>query len=838
MKRPVFCVALAYALGEVIGLYTRTVGEIGIVSAMLVCVGIFVRKKKQGKSACVLGLGIGLGMLGAFLRIPQDLREKPDIRQENGYDIITYATGGETQGQPVICAGILTDRQGETWTMRVLDGADVHGDILLRGVEGEHTIAEIVQVTGTYDIFEHVRNPGGFQSRSYYLARNISGYYYAPQVTTITVNQREILGLPRYLYYQGKRILYELRIRADCQIAKLLPEEQASLVSGILLGEKSRIDAELKTLYQMGGIAHILAISGLHISLLGGLLFRLMRRARVPIPAAGIITIAGLLLYGMMTGMSLATMRAIWMMVIFLVAQMFGKSYDMPTAMGIALFFMLLCNPVRILDAGMQLSYMAIAGVSLGNYGMKRLHKKTGFRRFQKRYPLRFRVVQSLFYSVTLQGMMLLVVAKTYYEIPVYAGLLNLIVVPGMTVVVAGSWFGLLVSIGTISLGRFVMLPVGWMLQGYTWLCERTLELPWNTLVTREIRGWQIGMWYGGIACTLVLLRTKTRNKLRDFVYKHTGRFWRKREVVRYTVCTILISMLLQGAGQALCVWQQRTEAIYFLDVGQGDGILIRSPDGRNIVIDGGSTSQSKCGTYTLLPALRSQGMTEIDCWFVTHTDEDHISGIRELLEGQKLGVRIDTLVLPPEEYHDEKLADLARIAVENGTRVVSVKTGANIYGRGERQTEKNDSKEVMRLRCIGPLTDIPQGLTKPKAGNEASLVLEFSYGNFDMLFTGDVEGAGEELLVKSDVLRKYEILKCAHHGSKNSGTAAFLEKTDPRAAIISAGIDNRYGHPHEETLNRLKKRKVKTYNTQTDGAVTIKSDGIQISIESFLLSK
>lgn len=80
MKRPVFCVALAYALGEVIGLYTRTVGEIGIVSAMLVCVGIFVRKKKQGKSACVLGLGIGLGMLGAFLRIPQDLREKPDIR--------------------------------------------------------------------------------------------------------------------------------------------------------------------------------------------------------------------------------------------------------------------------------------------------------------------------------------------------------------------------------------------------------------------------------------------------------------------------------------------------------------------------------------------------------------------------------------------------------------------------------------------------------------------------------------------------------------------------------------------------------------------------------------
>ena len=103
MKRPVFCVALAYALGEVIGLYTRTVGEISIVSAMLVCVGIFMRKKKQGKSACVLGLGIGLGMFGAFLRIPQDLREKPDIRQENGYDIITCNGKGDAGAACHLC---------------------------------------------------------------------------------------------------------------------------------------------------------------------------------------------------------------------------------------------------------------------------------------------------------------------------------------------------------------------------------------------------------------------------------------------------------------------------------------------------------------------------------------------------------------------------------------------------------------------------------------------------------------------------------------------------------------------------------------------------------------
>lgn len=135
--------------------------------------------------------------------------------------------------------------------------------------------------------------------------------------------------------------------------------------------------------------------------------------------------------------------------------------------------------------------------------------------------------------------------------------------------------------------------------------------------------------------------------------------------------------MLLQGAGQALCVWQQRTEAIYFLDVGQGDGILIRSPDGRNIVIDGGSTSQSKCGTYTLLPALRSQGMTEIDCWFVTHTDEDHISGLKELLlQGKLTQIKVRTVVFSAYVFQDAALAELEAVIRAAGITIVWMREG------------------------------------------------------------------------------------------------------------------------------------------------------------------
>lgn len=806
MKRPFFCVALAYALGEVIAFYTKTVGETSIAVVMLVCVGIFMWKKK--KSVCVLGLAVCLGMLSAFLRVPQavqtDISDKQSIIQETNYRIITYALGVQTQGEAFACVGVLTDKQGDTWTMRILEGdRDTGGGyVLLRGVEEKHMIAEIVYVMGSYYEFENAKNPGSFQSCNYYLARNIGGYYYAPQVSTLSVDQRNILGLPRYLYYKGKRALYSLRTQIDNRITKLLPAEAASLVSGMLLGERTRIEPEIKTLYQMGGIAHILAISGLHISLLGGLLFRLMRQVHVSIPIAGVITILGILLYGVMTGMSLATIRAIWMMVILLVAQMFGKSYDMPTAMGIAMFFMLLYNPVRILDAGMQLSYMAIAGISLGNYGMRRLHKKAGFRRFQKQYPLRFRIVQSLIYSVTLQGMMLPLLAKNYYEIPVYAGLLNLIVVPGMTVVVAGSWCGLFVSISSVPLSRFIMLPVGWMLQGYTWLCERTLELPGNSFVTGEIKGWQIVVWYGGIACTLVLLRTKTRNKLRDFVYKHTGRFWRKREVMRYTVCVVMISVLIQIGGQALYVWQQRAEAIYFLDVGQGDGILIRSPDGRNLVIDGGSTSQSKCGTYTLLPALRSQGMTEIDCWFVTHTDEDHISGLKELLlQGKLAQIKVRAIVFSAYVFRDEALEELEAMIRAAGITIVWMKEG-DVIG-----------DDTFTLTCLHPTADY-----HAKDKNAASLALAYHSNTFDVLFTGDMDA---DAIADMGIQRDYDCIKLPHHGSKYSYVEGVYAHAD--YGLISCGYKNRYGHPHAEVLQGLAREGTQILRTDEMGAVVFR---------------
>lgn len=847
MKRPFFCVALAYALGEVIALYTRTAGEISIAIVVLIFAGMIGSKKKQ-KGVWLLVAGVCTGMLCAFFRIPEDVRDSREhgqiVRTEDAYTVKAYAVQAERQGQELSCTAVIVDIHGGTWTVRVLTEktedeqritafkyAETAKYVLLRGMEESHginayKISDVIHITGVYHVFENPANPGAFPVKIYYLARYITGYYYAPHTVRRTEEQK-LLKQPYSLYYAWKARLYVVREKMDAQLYHILPDEIAAIASGILLGDKTEIDPETKRLYQIGGIAHILAISGLHISLLGGCLYRLFRKLRIPIGAAGIMAMILVFTYGVLTGMSLATMRAVWMLIIQLVAQILGKSYDMPTSMGIALLFMLLVNPVRILDSGMQLSYMAIAGVLLGNYVVRRLHRKAAFRRFQKRYRLRYRIVQSMIYSITLNAMMLPVLAKTYYVISVYAWLLNLIVIPFMTVVVVSAWIGLLLSWISIVWGSFLMLPARWILQFYTSLCRWTLMLPGNTIHTGEIMPVQMVMWYGMILILCMLLHTRIRNKIRDKWYRRTGQFWRKKQVKCYIVVVCVTMLLFLFGYQVFFARSQRTESVYFLDVGQGDGILIRTPKGKNIVIDGGSTTQSKCGTYTMLPAIQSLGMAQIDCWFVSHTDEDHISGLKEIVEMGKLSqIKVGTVVFSTYVVRDDAYYELETMLQDNDVGIHYMKEGEYI-GDG-----------TFTLTCLHPTQSY-----QPADKNAASLALAYHSNVFDMLFTGDMDADAVENMLRlqgdtsgdMDVnswtlmdygsgtgkdwnRRSYDCIKIPHHGSRYSYNMDLY--MEARYAVISCGYQNRYHHPHVEVLDGLADAGVSVLRTDEMGAV------------------
>lgn len=263
---------------------------------------------------------------------------------------------------------------------------------------------------------------------------------------------------------------------------------------------------------------------------------------------------------------------------------------------------------------------------------------------------------------------------------------------------------------------------------------------------------------------------------------------------------------------------------ITMLDVGQGDGIYIKTPAGSHYLIDGGSSDVSKVGTYRIEPYLESQGVGELDYVFLSHGDGDHTSGIEEMLVNQKLGVRIHTIVLPDENVIDEALYALAELASENGTNVAIMEEGDIITD------DKSFSGNQMRLTCIAP-SDTYEG----EIGNASSMVLDLQYGEFDMLFTGDLEKEGEEMVVESGNLRDYDVLKVGHHGSKNATTEAFLEQVKPEIALVSAGKDNSYGHPASETLERLEEIGCEVYSTQEYGAITIRTDGENMNVEGFV---
>jgi len=287
------------------------------------------------------------------------------------------------------------------------------------------------------------------------------------------------------------------------------------------------------------------------------------------------------------------------------------------------------------------------------------------------------------------------------------------------------------------------------------------------------------------------------------------------------------LALMLGVAGIIILIhrWgEQGKLTTVVLDVGQGDGIFMRGPEGGTYLVDGGSSDVKKVGQYRIEPFLKSQGVGVLDYVLISYGDSDHMNGVEELIERQDIGVRIGTLVMPVQEVWDEVLAEIAEKAKEHGVRVVVIVPGQSI---------KEGNMTITCIQPGNPGTEAENGKSEGRnaeegyePGNAASMVLAVKFGEFDMLLTGDVEGGGEEQLTEQ--LEKqyrghtWEVLKVAHHGSKNSSSEEFLRQVKPAYAFISAGRANRYGHPHQETIKRLTDIESKIYSTQENGAIIV----------------
>ncbi|MDD6492429.1 MAG: DNA internalization-related competence protein ComEC/Rec2 [Firmicutes bacterium] len=651
----------------------------------------------------------------------------------------------------------------------------------LKAGQTEPEMGSCVKLCGKPKLFERASNPGQFDLYSFY---QISGISYR-------LNQAEILAKTTE-YNHFTEMLYQARCFLAKKLESSLPEKEAAIMCAILLGTKSGMDREIKMLYQQNGIAHILAISGLHVSMLGMGLYRLLRKWGVPMKEAAACSAAAMLLYGAMVGFSVSAVRAILMFAIHMFAVICERTYDMLTAVSVAAVLVLLEQPLYFFHSGFIFSFGCVAGIGTL---LPALTEGSSLCR-EKGSKWTRRLIKGLLTGVGMSVITLPVNLWFYYQFPVYSVFLNLLIIPLMSLLVMAG----LALIAVQFLHPLAAVPFAFVVQGILKLYEIAMKLcnklPGRLWIAGQPKEWQVLVYL--FLLTAVVVFRKQLKLLTKWV-------------------VVAVAMIV------LCIRTENRMELTFLDVGQGDCIFVGNANGDNYLVDGGSSSVSEVGIYRIIPFLKSRGVHRLKAVFVTHPDEDHCNGIRELLaDGKKQGIFIENLVLPDveEEEKSQGYLELERLALDADIPVRSISAGQEI----------TDGR--LKFICLNPSKD--SALTE----NEYSVVLQLYYENFSAVLTGDVEGKGEQEMLRCMKERgadQVTVLKAAHHGSAYSTPEELLNIITPVYTVVSCGQNNSYGHPHKELLERLINCKTNTIITYEAGAVTFWTDGNRVEVKKYL---
>lgn len=629
-------------------------------------------------------------------------------------------------------------------------------------------IGNQVYIIGSILKFKKPTNLGQFNEYDYYKSKKYDCKMYGDSLTVESHTYNKLSETLRQWKKQWQYI-YETQ----------LPSSQAGIIEAMVLGEKDNLDEKVKELYQKNGIGHIMAISGLHISILGLGIYQLLKRIGMYEWLCIGISSIFLLFYGMLTGFSVSALRAIIMIVLALISKLVGRTYDMLTAMAVSGIFILLRSPMEIRSCSFLLSFGAVFGIGFIAPILKDI------------IGVKSKILNSLLAGISVQLVILPITAYFFYQIPIYGIIINLFILPFMSILLVLSIFAVFCFYISPVLGKFIFGSVHGILWYYEKICFLFEKLPNSNFVIGKPSKLQIVIY--------VILTSG----FIFFLYYH-------KRFNKYFIYCLPYFMFV------LCTIPSKQLEITMLDVGQGDSIFFRT--GKiTYLMDGGSTDIKKVGAYRILPFLKASGVGTLDYMIISHTDKDHINGLIELLEEVREGkYHIKNLLLPKLTNPDDSYKKIENLATQCRIQIFYLERG------------KCWKKEKLSVTCVHPNKDF---LEEDK--NECSTILSVKYGKVQILLTGDVEKMGEEEILP--YLGEHQILKVAHHGSKTSSTEAFLKKVKPKIALISCGKNNTYGHPHKEVLERMKQMKSKIYNTCINGSVCIKSDGIKVKVKSYI---
>ena len=648
------------------------------------------------------------------------------------------------------------------------------------------------------------RNTGGFDYQLYLKSINIYGTLKVENYQKISSNN--VNGIDKSIH--------AIKIAVSENIEKILEEREGQIVKGLILGDTTDLEEELKEKFQIANISHVLAVSGMHIIyiIIGiEIVFKKWLGKRY----VKYVIMMGLLFYMSITGFTSSIVRAGIMGMMNLIAFLVYRKNDIWTSIAISLGIILIQNPYAITGVGLQLSYLGTIGIILFHKNVKQYFDNLKFIKNNiriKRNKRIFKIIENLkdILSVTLSAQLMILPIMLYHfnVIGIYFIITNILVSIIIGPIMFLSIIFIFSSFIHLKLSQFISIFLSFGIKVLIQISDLA-NLPFSKIYigTPSIlliiiyyiiifTNNQIYMIYSAKYLNNTKRRVKNLIALMKYkLYEKKKKIWKTYQkilkekniklCILKTCKMIILIIFLSGIGQ----FQQKLK-IHFLDVGQGDSCFIITPNHKTILIDGGGSTSSSfdVGKDTVIPYLLDKGYTKINYVFISHFDQDHVGGILPVLEELHIG----QIFISPQVEKSENYETFLELVKQKDLKVQEVKAGDKII------------IEDITFQILWP---IEKPIEENMLNNNA-MVMKLQYKSFSMLFTGDIEEIAEKKILNlykdnADKLNT-TVLKVAHHGSKSSSTEEFLKVVNSKVAIIGVGENNMFGHPNNEVLERL----------------------------------
>lgn len=637
-----------------------------------------------------------------------------------------------------------------------------------------------ISFNGTFQQGRNIRNPGEFDYRKFLLTKGITGIITSYDSSSVSIISND--------YEKFNNAVFQIRKSIDELIHKLHNKQTAGLLRGLLLADRTEIDYDTKQNFVNSGVIHILAVSGLHVGYI--LLFFVIVFGRLNIYLRSILTILGLISFMIITGIPASVFRATLMSVILILAFISGRSTNLLNSIAISAVIILLFRPTEIFNPGFQLSYSAVLSIAL-IYPV--------FQKMIFRSSIKSKYVKSilLFAAVSLSAQIgTLPFTLAYFnKLSIISLFTNLVVIP-----LAGIIVGL--AIITLLIGSLIPL-----LAIYFAMVNNIV-----TSLMMDLIKFSGSLDYAFIRINNFSLMDSLFFYLFVSLFIYTIRISENIKFKFVIGLIVFTNVFFFSHLDDKKLLPDGVLSVLMIDVGQGDSFLIKFPNRKTALIDAGVVDPFfDTGERIIIPLLDYLGIEKIDYGFISHVDTDHYGGFASLLYNK----RIKKIFLPKVDSTDKSLR-LERF-------VKKLKVPRNIYHK-----DKIDIGNV----TLFILNDANDEYLNNLSSNDRSGIIKIVYGSTSFLFVGDAEEPAERFyLNRYNYFLDSDVLKVGHHGSITGSTEEFLRVVSPKISLVSAGIKNKFGHPSENVLLRLRELKSDIYRTDELGAVLIHSDGKKIKI-------